>query len=260
MKPWQSLKIAVSMYSRIPMPRADWSPENLRFALCFLPLIGIPVGGLLVGWSLLAALLSIHPVLFAAVACAIPWAVTGGIHLDGFCDTVDALSSRQTREKKLAILKDPHVGAFAVLGCMVYFLLSFGLWVQLGRAWQSVTVVAVGSVLSRSLTALSAVTFRPAKQDGLLHTFSSSASTRAVTAGSLSVAAGCAAVMLWISWPCALGALAAAVLCLVYYRVMSYRQFGGVTGDLAGYFLQLCELVLLAGTVAAQLVIGVMIP
>lgn len=28
----------------------------------------------------------------------------------------------------------------------------------------------------------------------------------------------------------------------VYYRRMSDRDFGGITGDLAGWFLQVCEL------------------
>ena len=161
MKAWQSFKIAFSMYSRIPMPHADWSPENLRYALCFLPLPGGVIGLLLALWHVLSNLLCVHPVLCAAVACVIPWGVTGGIHLDGFCDTVDALSSRQTREKKLEILKDPHIGTFAVLGCVVYFLLSFGLWVQLARTWQSVAVIGLCFVVSRSLTALSAVLFRP---------------------------------------------------------------------------------------------------
>ena len=32
-----------------------------------------------------------------------------------------------------------------------------------------------------------------------------------------------------------------------YYYRMSRKQFGGVTGDLAGYFLQICELALLVG-------------
>ena len=40
--------------------------------------------------------------------------------MDGFADTVDALSSCQTRERKLEILKDPHTGAFAVIGCCLY--------------------------------------------------------------------------------------------------------------------------------------------
>lgn len=257
MKAWQSFKIAFSMYSRIPMPHADWSPENLRYALCFLPLPGGVIGLLLALWHVLSNLLCMHPVLFAAVACVIPWGVTGGIHLDGFCDTVDALSSRQTREKKLEILKDPHIGTFAVLGCVVYFLLSFGLWVQLARTWQSVAVIGLCFVVSRSLTALSAVLFRPAKRDGLLHTFSLAASGRAVTVVSLLVTVGCACVMFWLSWPCALGCLSAGLGCLAYYRVMAYRQFGGVSGDLAGYFLQLCELCMLAGMVLVQFILGV---
>ena len=131
MKPWQSLKIAFSMYSKIPMPKTDWSPANLGYAFCFFPLIGIPIGALLAFWHFIASFLSVHPVLFASVACVIPLGVTGGIHLDGFCDTVDALSSRQPREKKLEILKDPHTGAFAILGCIAYFLLAFGFWTQL---------------------------------------------------------------------------------------------------------------------------------
>ena len=56
--------------------------------------------------------------------------VTGGIHLDGFMDTTDARSSYGDREKKLAILKDSHVGAFAVIGCSFYLILSAGAGVK----------------------------------------------------------------------------------------------------------------------------------
>lgn len=37
----------------------------------------------------------------------------------------------------------------------------------------------------------------------------------------------------------------AALLVFFYYYKMSFKQFGGITGDLAGYFLQICELVML---------------
>lgn len=43
--------IAFSTYSRIPMPRAAWSEENRRYAMCFFPLVGALVGLLLwAGW------------------------------------------------------------------------------------------------------------------------------------------------------------------------------------------------------------------
>lgn len=45
----------------------------------------------------------------------IPIFITGGIHLDGFLDTQDALSSYQPMERRLEILKDSHAGAFAII-------------------------------------------------------------------------------------------------------------------------------------------------
>ena len=56
------------------------------------------------------------------MAVLIPVLVTGGIHLDGLLDTADALSSWQTRERRLEILKDSHAGAFAIIVCCGYFL------------------------------------------------------------------------------------------------------------------------------------------
>ena len=60
-----------------------------------------------------------------------PAAVTGGIHLDGYCDTVDALASHGTPARRQEILKDPHIGAFGVIRLCGYFLLSFALWTTL---------------------------------------------------------------------------------------------------------------------------------
>ena len=47
------------------------------------------------------------------------------------------------------------------------------------------------------------------------------------------------------------------VLSFVYYRVFAYRRFGGITGDLAGYFLQIFELAVLACAVLAEVIAGV---
>ena len=47
----------------------------------------------------------------------------------------------------------------------------------------------------------------------------------------------------------ALLCLAAAGACTAYYRQMAYKHFGGITGDLAGWFVQVTELVLALGIV-----------
>ena len=124
---WQTIWVALSMYSRLPVPRAEWNSKNMRYALCALPLVGVFSGALLWLWDWLCRALEPGEMLLGAGVVLLPILVTGGIHMDGFCDTCDALASHGDREKKLAIMKDSNAGAFAVLGCACYLLFYFAL-------------------------------------------------------------------------------------------------------------------------------------
>ena len=44
----------------------------------------------------------------------------------------------------------------------------------------------------------------------------------------------------------------AAILVFLYYYHMANRKFGGLSGDLAGWFLQTCELWMLLAAAVAQ--------
>ena len=153
----ESLDVAFSMYSAIPMPQIEWNERNMKYMMAFFPMVGVVQGALLLGFSLLAQALGLGFVLFAAVAALLPLFVTGGIHLDGFCDTVDALSSHQTREKKLEILKDPHAGAFAIIMGCLYFVLYAGAAGEL--VWKIFPAYAFGFAVSRSFSGLSIAFF-----------------------------------------------------------------------------------------------------
>ena len=160
----ESVDVTFSMYSAIPMPQIEWNEKNMKYMLAFLPLVGVVQAALLLGWTALSGCLAVNGVLFAAVAALIPLLVTGGIHMDGLCDTADALASHQTREKKLEILKDSHTGAFAVIGCCAYLLLTFALRTQPEGAqrWLAAETAAVGAVLSRAISAFAVVPASPA--------------------------------------------------------------------------------------------------
>ena len=43
---WNNFKVAFAMFSKIPMPRADWTKENMKYMFCFFPFIGTVIGGL----------------------------------------------------------------------------------------------------------------------------------------------------------------------------------------------------------------------
>ena len=236
--------IAFSTYSRLPMPQVAWTDENRRYSLCFFPLVGLAIGAVLALWLCVCKWLSIGPLLQGALGALIPLLISGGIHMDGFMDTTDALASWQPMEKKLEILKDSRVGAFAVMGCAGYLMLTCALLSE--AAAKDAWALGCAFAASRAISAYLSVRLRPARRDGMLRDVSHNAPLRPVAlAGSVYLAL-CLIVWLALSPLRALLMGAAAALTVLYYRRMAYRQFGGVTGDLAGWFSQMCELCLIA--------------
>lgn len=252
-----SLASAFLMYSKIPMIPVAWKEENRRYALCFFPLIGVVIGGIFFLWNWICSACSIHFFLRGAISMAIPMVITGGIHLDGFCDVMDAKASCADRAKKLEIMADPHIGAFGVMWLCIYLLVQGGVFSQLTQL-SAIWIVVLGFVLSRALSGFAAVTFRSAKKTGALQNFSKPAqktgSSVILLLTALATAGGMIAIQPIIGGFSVLGA----ALIFVYYRWSSYRQFGGITGDLAGWFLQLCELAIPMGAVAGQILLEVM--
>ena len=236
----RSLCIAFSTYSRIPVPQVAWTDENREYSMCFFPLIGAVIGLLLWGWLALCDALGFGALLRGAVGALLPILVTGGIHMDGYLDTVDALSSHQTREKKLAIMKDANCGAFAVIYGGVYLLAYAGFAYEVFAAGHILLICPL-FVLSRALSGLCAVNLPNARKSGMLCAFTSGVQRRTATAALALAGLTAVATMVWMS-P-AVGGMAAAfaVVSALKYRRFALAQFGGVTGDTSGFFLQLCE-------------------
>lgn len=167
---FSSLVIAFSMYSKIPMPRVEWTEENRKYAICFFPLVGLVTGGLCYVWFLICGHLQAGTLLFSAGMAAIPLFLTGGIHVDGFMDTMDAMHSYLPREEKLRILKDSHIGAFSVICLLGYYLTYLG-WISELRSERAVLCFCLGFLLSRILSGLSIVYLPGAKKEGLFIRF-----------------------------------------------------------------------------------------
>lgn len=249
LKSWaEALLIALSMYSTIPVKCLNWTPQNLRNAMIFFPIVGLLCGGgIWLLWTL-CGLLHIGSVLFGVLAVLTMVLVTGGIHLDGFCDTADALYSRRPQEEKLRILKDPHCGPFAVFSVVLVLLVYVGAFSQLytvqGR--KIVALLTCGFVISRCLSGVSVTAFPCAPTSSLAKTFGTHAGKH-VTAILLTECAAVSVIALIFFHWLGLLLLAAAAVCFGLYYRMQKKQFGGITGDLAGFFLVLCEAVWMLG-------------
>lgn len=237
--------IAIAMYSKIPMPRVDWNEKNMRYAMCFFPLVGVIIGVLeIVAGNLITVWKGEETFFYAVVLTLIPVFITGGIHLDGFADTMDAKSSYGDREKKLEILKDPHTGAFAIISLCCYILLCVGIFSEMRT--ERLFASALVFVFSRSLSGISVVTFPAAKNSGLLRTFQDGAQKRNVRIVLIFWLFATVVGFFLTAGLCGVAAAAVGLAVFFYYYQFSRKQFGGITGDLAGYFLQLCELFMLA--------------
>lgn len=244
---------AFLMYSAIPVPQVAWKEENRRYALCFFPFIGVVIGFLLMVWYHICRLLDAGPLLFAAICAAIPVLVTGGIHLDGFCDVCDATASCGTKDKLLAIMSDPHIGSFAAIKLGVYLMVQAGLFARIDSL-ELMAVCSLCFVQSRALSGLAAVTFKSVKGDGALQHFARPAHKGITVMAEIVFLILMAVGMIAFCPPAALGAMTGAGAAMLYYRHFSYKKFGGITGDLAGWFLQMCELSAMACAVLLTLI------
>lgn len=227
----------------------------MRYALCAFPLVGAVIGLACWGWSALCGYLALPALLRGAGQCLLPVLLTGGIHLDGYADTCDALASHAPPEKKQEILRDPHLGAFAAIQLCCYFVASFAVWAAMPRSGGPALILVF--CLSRTLSGLAVAWFPLAKNTGLAHTFAAAADRKRVCR-ILAAASGLFGAALCLTGWGGLAAALAAVCVFFWYKRMARVQFGGLSGDLAGWFLQTAELWMLAALCIAQYLEGLL--
>ena len=247
MSVFRSFIIAVSMYSKIPMPQFAWKEKDMRYAICFFPVVGVITGLVqyLLNFCLEKEFLTAWEYVIASAV--VPLLIIGGIHLDGFMDVSDALHSYAPAEKKLEIMKDPHIGAFAVISLLAPGLLWIGALMELSVHMTKGIAAAMPFiyVLSRIFSGMALVWFPAARKDGLLYTFASAAHKKTVRITLICTAVFCGCMLLWLSPAAGLLLLLFCLGFLAFYRVYAMRIFGGITGDTEGWFLCLEELFML---------------
>ena len=153
----RAIAVAFAQYSRIPVPSFEWREEDMRYSLSAFPLVGAAIGLVFFAVFRLGVYLALPDAALALLLTAVPLIITGGFHVDGFMDVADALSSFRSREEKLAILKDPHIGAFAVIRlaiCGLIYTASVMIVLASDQAQLLIIGTAAGFMLSRCLSAL----------------------------------------------------------------------------------------------------------
>ncbi len=239
---WNSFRLAFSMYSIFPARQVEKNKENMKYILIFVPLVGAIIGFLIKEWQIVSPYLIDKDLLGAVVCVMLPIFLSGGAFLDGFFRTVDALCSHQPREGKLEILKDSHSGYFAIIICICYFFIIVGLWSEMPL--DSWPVLAYGFVLSRALYGLSIVFFRHTQESKCSLYVGQGSSKIVVAAFMIAYILASVIGMMMIDPKVAIPCLVGALLAFLYFCYVAFHHFGGITEDIACFFVHVCEIMM----------------
>ena len=208
-------------------------------ARAYFPLVGLALGGLLAGLDFAAKEVLPSPVVGALLVVAL-LVLTRAIHTEGFLDSCDGLFGGHSSEKRLAILRDTHVGAFAVIGCAALLLLKWTLLTSIPGDIR-IGLLMVFPCLSRFGMPATMAAFPYAREQGLGTAFQAGAKRWHVAFG-VATAAAAGGVFLGIAGLLLLCSVI--VVSLMLGRWISV-MLGGMTGDTYGAVNELAEVTVL---------------
>lgn len=227
--------------------QSEWKPDSFGKSVKFFPIIGAIIGMVLVAINyILDGYLSAIGIHFpqnvlATILTAAPILLTGGLHCDGFMDTMDGLFSGRSRDRKLEIMKDSRVGANGVTAFILLILLK---WSLINDIAPSVLPMALFSmpVVGRFAMVIGITAFPYARPDGMGKAFATYAGKKSLIIGSI--------FTFLLLCPLGIKVLLSALLAIVF--IMLFARYatnilGGLTGDLYGAITELAEVALLAG-------------
>lgn len=234
MKVLRAFLMSFSMFCSIPCPIRFWDEELRPLMTALLPLVGLVIGGVwaLLGWCCFR--LGMLGLLGAALLAAMPWLLSGFIHLDGFMDCCDGILSRRGLEERRRILKDPHTGSFAVISMVLLAMFTTAAFYEADL--ENYLALLPVPAATRALSAL-AVQRLP----------SMGHSQYASTAHpAYAVAVPCALLLGDIALAALLGV--GAIICVLTAVLgwcaacfYAYGQFDGMSGDVSGYAITFGE-------------------
>lgn len=225
-----------SMFCSIPFPGNIWDEKARDKMLLFLPVVGLEIGAI---WAFLAWLCKVLnlPVLVKGLILSVyPYLVTGFIHLDGYMDVTDAVKSYRSLERRREILKDSHVGAFAVIGIVLLLLAQFAFMAS-AKENADLRILIFVPAVSRCCSALAVTALKPMN--------TSQYADQKKPKSHIVILISMTALFVTAGFLCC-GHYGFVLLgCLTGFGVAlrkAYKSLEGMNGDISGYSLSVAEL------------------
>ena len=225
-----------SMFCAIPCPWKVWDEQARGKMLLFLPAIGLEIGLIWVILAQICRFLALPALVTGLILAVYPYLVTGFLHLDGFMDVTDAVKSWRSLERRREILKDSHVGSFAVINLVLLVGAQFALFSSAKETANSFILLFVPAV-SRCCSVLAVTGLKPMATSQYANR-EKLTSHLVVTAVLLCIFVAAGFLLCGKYGFALLGGLVGYGLALC----RGYRSLEGMNGDISGYALTLGEL------------------
>lgn len=221
----------------LPFPVPDDELEQLRHSAVVFPAVGLALGGF--AWlAARGALPFLPPLALAALGVTLLAVFSGGLHLDGWADSADALfSPTHDREKALAVMKDSRIGAHGAMALFLLLLLKFACLASLPADVLPLCLL-LAPMAGRAAMVFPMLLLPYAREKGLGKLFAAEHCRRLLCLACLWVGVGL--LLAWgtrgflVGFPLWLGTA------LLWTRFLKYR-LGGATGDNYGAACELGE-------------------
>jgi len=232
---------AIQFLTIIPIgTRMAISPRRLSSATTYFPLVGLLLGLILVGINSFLSAMMVDPFLIKVVLIILLIILTGGLHLDGLADTVDAFGSRKSRTDILKIMRDSHIGTMGVLGLVSVILLKIALLNAINPKVLNISLVLM-CILSRYSLVLSLYLFRYGRQEGKAKVFAKNTTPRIFIIATIMTLFFAIVILKLTGF--AIFILTAIFAFLIGLFVL--KRIAGITGDTLGATNELTEIFVL---------------
>jgi adenosylcobinamide-GDP ribazoletransferase len=248
------LIIAFRTLTCIPLPFARFTAYNessIARSTVFFPLVGLFYGVLLYVSARFALSIGLPLLLLCFIVQLLPYGVNKFFHFDGLCDVLDAFWAGKSKAERLTILKDPRLGSFALGGIIFFMLLKFILLYLFFESGEDLIYLLLIPVFSRYGMVILSYKSRYPREHGTGGSIIGRISTMVfitswcvflLTIAGIILSSGVYTGVL----PTLAVAAPAWFVCIMLFKLYSYKKIGGITGDVLGAVNEITELVLLA--------------
>ncbi|MBQ8509467.1 MAG: adenosylcobinamide-GDP ribazoletransferase [Clostridia bacterium] len=237
-KYFRACMMSMTMFCAIPCPYHKWDDEARPLMTLFLPVVGAWIGIL---WTLAAYVirwLGLPVLVGAAILCAYPFLVTGGIHMDGYLDVTDAVKSWRDLDERRRILKDPNVGSFAVIAGILLIMAQFALFASVKDTANLFTLTLI-PIVSRTVAGLYVTMLRPLGTSEYAGTYRQGVKKSHIVVFAATLVCVTALGFLLLG---KYGFASLAVIAgYLFHLRRAFKSLDGMSGDISGYALTFGE-------------------